>query len=451
MALYALMRPQRHTRFGRRALAVLTGSTLGLTGVAASAQAAPRPAASPAVAACVRHAFAAEVNFAGKTVWRTPLAAPTVELATAFAPAIGATIGYWPENAAVHALRLKDGKELWHYAQGFSLNGVWLNHKVVSVLTDDFGGGGVLSGLNASTGALLWRIKIPGKGLTIGGPVVTHDGGLAWVRADGQLQVVDLTTGKVRWSARQGTAAQIALQFPQLVATGPNVYYLAAGRLSAYSTATGAVAWSVHQMPVHTTIAVSAGMVLLNGGWAGDPYGIGAINLTTGAAQWRFTSPTSLALLAGGFGHIAVAAESGTDLHEYLLDAGTGVAVWSTNTQILGSPVVVRKTDTIALEGNGDYDKPALLVDRSIVDGHILWQTTLHHQAATGQSLTVVGTTVLLNPSPEFAHPNNPLFAYNLLTGLPAWTAASFLPLQADPVVAKKAMLLTSATDPDAC
>ena len=56
-------------------------------------------------------------------------------------------------------------------------------------------------------------------------------------------------------------------------------------------------------------------------------------------------------------------------LHEYLLDAGTGVAVWSTDTQILGSPVVVRKTDTIALEGNGDYDLPALLVDRSIVDG----------------------------------------------------------------------------------
>ena len=428
----------------------MTGSALGLTGVAASAQAAPG-AAAPGTAACVRHAFAAEVDLTGRTVWRTPLAAPSVELATTFAPAIGATTGYWPENAAVHALRLKDGKELWHYAQGFSLNGVWLNHAVVSVLTDDFGGGGLLSGLNASTGKLTWRVRIPGKGLTIGGPVPTHDGGLAWVRAEGQLQVVDLTTGKVRWSARQGTPAQIALQFPQLVASGARVYYLAAGRLSAYDTLTGAAAWSVHQMPVHTTLEVSAGAVLLNGGWTGDPYGIGAVDLASGATRWRFTSPTSLALLAGAFGHVAVAAESGTALHEYLLDAGTGVPLWSTNTQILGSPVVVRKTDTIALEGNGDYDKPALLVDRSIVDGHVLWQMTLHHQAATGQSLTVVGTTVLLNPSPEFAHPNNPLFAYNLLTGLPAWTVASFLPLQADPVVVKKAMLLTSATDPDAC
>jgi len=127
------------------------------------------------------------------------------------------------------------------------------------------------------------------------------------------------------------------------------------------------------------------------------------------------------------------------------------LALWSTNTQILGSPVVVRAADTIAVEGNGDYDKPALLVDRRIADGTIVWQTVLKHQAATGQALVVAGTVVILNPDPEFAHPDNPLFAYALLTGKPAWTAATFLPLQADPVVTKKATYLTAANDPDAC
>ena len=161
--------------------------------------------------------------------------------------------------------------------------------------------------------------------------------------------------------------------------------------------------------------------------------------------------PTALALLDGAAGHIAVAAEKPPAVHEYLLDAATGLATWSTNTQVLGSSVVVRAKDTIALEGNGDYDLPALLVDRSIVDGTVLWQTVLKHQAATAQSLDVVGSTVLLNPDPEFSGPNNPLFAYSVVTGKAAWTLPGFLPLQTDPVVGKKAMFLTAATDADAC
>jgi outer membrane protein assembly factor BamB len=437
-------------------MATLTGSALALAATAASlATSSPASAveSSAAISAvCVRHAYAAEVGFNGKTIWRTPMAATSQELQTAFSPAIGATVGYWPEDGAVHALRLKDGKELWHYQQGFSLNGAWLNHGVVSVLTDDFGGDGVLSGLNATTGKLTWRVKIPGKGLTIGGPVATADGGLAWVRADGQLQVVDLTTGKIRWSARQGTAAQIATQFPQLMTVGKQIFYLAAGRLSAYLDTTGAVSWSLHKMPVHTTLEAGAGEVLLNGGWPGGPYAIGALDPVKGGVLWHFDAATPLALLASTPGHIAVAAESGpVPLHEFMLDATTGLATWQTDTQLLGNPVVIRAADTIAVEGNGDYDKPALLVDRSLVDGHILWQTTLHHQAATGQSLTVVGTTVVINPDPEFANPDNPLFAYSLANGHPAWTATTFLPLQAGPVLTKKAMLLTSASDPDIC
>ena len=48
-------------------------------------------------------------------------------------------------------------------------------------------------------------------------------------------------------------------------------------------------------------------------------------------------------------------------------------------------------------------------------------------------------------------NPNNPLFAYGLATGKAAWTSPGFLPLQAEPVVGKKAMFLTAATDADAC
>jgi outer membrane protein assembly factor BamB len=434
-------------------MAVLAGSALGLAGSTASVAAASgQPAARTTAAACVRHAFAAELALNGKAIWRTAMAATTEELQTSFTPAVGATVGYWPEDGIVHALRLKDGKELWHFKQGFSLNGVWLNHGVVAVLTDDFGGNGQLTGLNATTGKAVWRVTIPGKGLTIGGPVATADGGLAWVRADGQLQVVDLTSGKVRWSQRQGTPTQIGAQFPQLETLGAQVFYLAAGRLSAYNDKTGAVAWSEHKMPVHTSLDVAAGDLLLNGGWPSAPFAIGAVDPVHGATSWTYASPVALTLLAGGSGRIAVAAETGPlPLHEFMLDAQTGLVDWQTDTQLLGNPVLIRTLDTVSVEGDGDYDKPALLVDRSLADGHVLWQTTLHHQAATAQSLTLVGSSVMINPDAEFANPDNPLYGFSAANGHAAWTNATLLPLQADPVLTKKTMLVSAADDPDSC
>jgi outer membrane protein assembly factor BamB len=442
------MRRGEQTGFGRRALAVLAGSTLGLTGTTASLAAGPTHSAA---VACVRHAFAVEVGLNGKVLWKTALAATTTEYQTSFDPAVGASVSYWPEDGVVHALRNRDGKELWHYQQGLSLDGLWLNSGIVSVLTDDFGGGGVLSGVVAATGKVTWRVKIPGQGLTIDGPRATADGGLEWVRADGKLQVIDLVTGKARFSVREGTAAQIGQQFPQTAAWGGRIFYFAGGRLSAYDDKTGAVAWSIHGVPVHAGLAVAGGQVLLNGDWPGAPFAIGAIAPATGVKVWQFNPGAELALLASGSGRIAVGTDASKEPHEYVLDEHTGVVDWQTDTQIFGTPVVIRAHDTISVEGNGDYDRPALLVDRNLTDGTVIWQLTVHHQPATAQQLTVAGPVVVLDPDPEFAHPNNPLYAYSLANGHLAWTLASLRPLQATPVVLGKAILVSSADDADLC
>jgi outer membrane protein assembly factor BamB len=434
----------------RRAFTVLASSVLALTGIATSQAQAQTPRA--AVPVCVRHAMAAAVAANGKLIWTAPMAATSTEFQTSFAPAIGATIGYWPEDGMLHALRLKDGHELWHFKQGFSFNGTWLNHGVLSVLTDDFGGGGVLTGLNATTGKMKWRLKIPGKGLTIAGPSATTDGGLAWVRADGQLQVIDLVTGKARWSARQGTAAQMTAQFPQIATLGTRVFYLAGGRMSAYDDRTGAVTWSIHGAPVHARLLVAAGRLLINGGWATKPYALGSVDPALGGPQWLYDNGAALSVLAGAAGHIAVEpADATTAQHEWMLDATTGLAAWQTDTSINNLSIVIRPHDTVSVEGVGDYDKPALLVDRSLVDGHVLWQTTVHHAAATSQSLVVVGTAVVINPSGEFANPYNPLAAFSLANGHPAWSVSTLRSLQADPVVKPKLMYVTTADDPALC
>lgn len=433
-------------------MALVAGSALALTTCPAASAAQPGHPPATAAAGCSRHAQAVALAPNGKAVWRTNLPASTLELQTAFTPAVGATASYWPQDGIVHALRNKDGKQLWQLKQGYSLNGVWLNHGIVSVLSDDFGGGGVLAGYVATTGRVKWRVKIPGKGLTIDGPLATADGGLAWVRADGVLQVLDLTTGKARFSVREGTAAQIAKQFPQLQLLGGRVYYLAGGRLSAYNDKTGALAWSVHGAPVHTAMSQAGGAIVLLGGWSDGPLALGAVNPANGTRLWKVDEAYPLAIMSSGFGQIALATEPGsTAPHELLVNATNGSVEWQTDTAVNPTAVVIRAHDTISVEGTSDYDKPALLVDRRSSDGAVLWQTTLHHAAATATRLHVTGTVVILEPSTEFAHPYNPLYAFSLASGHPAWSNGTVRPLQAPPVIQGRQLLLTSGDDPDLC
>lgn len=445
MAAYALMR----RGFGSRFLAVLAGSALGLAGTASAS--ASTPGAVPA-AACTRHAMAAAVSASGKFAWRVALPATDSELQTSSKPAIGATIGYWPEDGIVHALRLKDGKELWHLTQGLSNNGVWLNHGVVSVLTDDFGGGGLLTGLKAATGKVLWKDKLPGKGLTIDGPRTTGDGGLAWVRADGVLQVIDLVTGKARFSVREGTAAQIGVQFPQMQVVGGRVYYLAGGRMTAYDDRTGAVIWSRHGAPVHTTMSRVAGQLLLNGGVAATPFALTAVNLTDGAPLWSYDAGQTVDILGGGAGHVALVPDDPAAAHhEWMLDAVTGTLAWTADVQVTGQAIAFRSLDTVTVEGNGDYDKPALLVDRRLADGSVIWQRPVTHAAATAAALVLDFGLVIISPTGEFAHPYNPLYAYRLADGHPAWSIGTLRPLQDAPVLLRTRMYVSAADDASLC
>ena len=324
---------------------------------------------------------------------------------------------------------------------------------MVSVLTDDFGGGGLLTGVNATTGKVTWKVQIPGKGLTIDGPQVTADGGLAWVRADGVLQVIDLTTGKARFSVREGTAAQIAVQFPQLQALGGRLYYLAGGRMSAYDDLTGAVVWARHGAPVHTLMSVVAGQLLLDGG-GGDatPYAVTDVNLTDGAPLWSYNPAVPVDILGGGGGHVAVVPDDPAAVHhEWMLDVTSGALAWTADVQVTGQAIAFRAHDTVAVEGNGDYDKPAMLTDRRLTDGSILWQVPVTHAAATAQTLTLTFGLVVISPTGEFAHPYNPLAAYRLTDGKAAWSIGALRPLQGVPVLLKTRMYVSTADDPDLC
>ena len=266
------------------------------------------------------------------------------------------------------------------------------------------------------------------------------------------LQVIDLTTGKARFSVREGRAAQIGVQFPQMQVVGGRVYYLAGGRMTSYDDRTGAVVWSRHGAPVHTTMTLVAGQLLLNGGVAATPFAITAVNLTDGAPLWSYDAGQTVDVLGGGAGHVALVPDDPASVHHvWMLDAVTGALVWTADVQITGQAIGFRAHDTVAVEGNGDYDKPALLVDRRLSDGSVIWQTPVTHAAATAQSLTLTFGVVIISPTGEFAHPYNPLSAYRLTDGHPAWSIATLRPLQDAPVLLKTRMYVSAADDANLC
>ena len=92
------------------------------------------------------------------------------------------------------------------------------------------GGGGVLSGLDATTGKLLWRIKIPARGSRSTARCSRGRRPRVGSRRRAAA-VVDLTTGKIRWSARARHAGADRHAVPPDRDPGARVYYLAAAAL----------------------------------------------------------------------------------------------------------------------------------------------------------------------------------------------------------------------------
>jgi outer membrane protein assembly factor BamB len=177
-----------------------------------------------------------------------------------------------------------------------------------------------------------------------------------------------------------------------------------------------------------------------------------AVNLTDGAPLWSYDPGSPADVLGGGGGHVALVPDDpAAPHHEWMLVAATGVLAWTADVQVTGRAIAFRAHDTVAVEGNGDYDKPALLVDRRLTDGGVIWQTKVTHAAATADSLALNFGLVILSPTGEFAHPYNPLYAYRLTDGKAAWSIGTLRPLQDLPALLRTRMYVSTADDANLC
>jgi PQQ-like domain len=311
-----------------------------------------------------------------------------------------------------------------------------------------------LTGLDASTGRVRWTLRIPGA--ITGNLDVTADGGLAMVGADGGLQVVDLSDGRVRWrrpSALPPDPADANTQ--QAMAVAPGMVLLAVnGRLTSYDDRTGQVRWTEALRPIQVayganelSLRVYAGLVYLTAvqhkgeQWAPVLLGINAVN---GRLKWRFVANPQEALDSYASGLVYATTNSGR-AWLYHLDPATGRVRWRVAS---GYPASVPLATSAGYVTGSSLDGTDEITMRAAPTGVSRWAVRLFGLMGGGRlSLFPAGPLVVVTAS-SANRPYAPdvLAAFRIADGRRAWeiTMPTQVPVPLSAV--QGGMLVQSAT-----
>lgn len=382
-----------------------------------------------AAAGCTE--WAQEVSLTGQLSWQVLLeTAPESELGPDVAPLAVGGVAVFAQAGVVHGLRLAGGQALWTYTGGFAVYGMWRWQGVVVVLSGWSGGGsaikgetwgGRLTGLDAATGVVRWTLPKSGIGPQTYA-VATADGGLAVAGTPGQLLVVDMADGTVRWSRAVTDPAGLA-------AAAGLVLYGSGGKLTAYDDRTGVLRWTAASMDMDLPqMQLAAGLLLVSSAFGGAP--VTAYTPATGRVAWTFGTPgpqagvtASWESAAAGPSGVAVAvANLPAPGRLYLLNLATGRVRWQAAALVGGGPLPTA-AGVIDIEGTA-ANGPVAIVDRDAADGRIRWRDTLPEPASdAGESMEQVvqaGQLVLVQSNAAAGQPVT-LSAYRLDDGGLAW------------------------------
>ena len=377
-------------------------------------------------------AWAQEVSLTGQVRWQVLLGrGPEEELGPDAEPLAVGGVAVFAQAGVVHGLRLAGGQALWTYTDGLSVYGMWRWQGLVVVLSGRSGAGpaiegdtwdGRLSGLDAATGVVRWTLPMSGIGPQTYA-VATADGGVAVAGMLGQLLMVDMADGTVRWSRAITDPAGLA-------AAAGLVLYGSSDRLTAYDDRTGVPRWTAASTDMDLPqMQLAAGLLLVSSAFGGTP--VTAYIPATGRVAWTFQTPGaqagatgSWAAVAAGTAGVAVAV---TNLPGpgglYLLDPATGRVRWQATT-LVGPGPLLTAAGVIDIEGTAANGLETI-VDRDAADGRIRWQDKLQQQSSTawqGMELVQAGQLALVKGNPTPGQPVT-LSALRLDDGSLAWQA----------------------------
>jgi outer membrane protein assembly factor BamB len=280
--------------------------------------------------------------------------------------------------------------------------------------------GGRLTGLDAATGVVRWTLPMSGIGPQTDA-VATADGGLAVAGMLGQLLMVDMADGTVRWSRAITDPAGLA-------AAAGLALYGSDDRLTAYDDRTGVPRWTAASMDMDLPrMQLAAGLLLVSSAFGGTP--VTAYAPSTGRVAWTFETPgpqagatSSYVAAAAGTAGVAVAVANLPDPGRlYLLDLATGRVRWRAPA-LVGAGPLLTAAGVIDLEGTAAKG-PAAIVDRDAADGRIRWQDKLQQQFSdAGQGMVQLVQAGQLTLVQSNAGPGQvTLSAYRLDDGSLAW------------------------------
>ena len=277
---------------------------------------------------------------------------------------------YLGSGGSLVGLDLDDGSPRWERRDAGSLYGLWLSDGLLVALLDQVGDHAHVLGVDPADGSVRWGYDVPGQGL-LGGQDLTDDGGLAWVHADRSTQVLDLTTGTIRWT--QPTTHE----FPGLAALSGVVLRTTDDAVVAYDSLTGEVRSTTPASTAEVTL-LPVGDLAIQFQTAVGPALDGQLVATgaDGRERWRVPGDPLTNVVALNANRVVLQTETGLEPHELImLDATTGERLWSeptlaSATSALSDTVLL----TVSTQLNGRVTEA---VARSVVDGHVLWQAPM--------------------------------------------------------------------------
>ncbi len=227
-----------------------------------------------------------------------------------------------------------------------------------------------LDAYDASTGTPVWSYKTGGD---VHSPAVAN--GMVYVGSDDhKLYALNGTTGARLWSYTTGK------QVDSCPAVANGVVYVGSfdGKLYALKASTGAALWSIRGFGGGSP-AVDNGIDFI-GSSRGGVYGVSALNASTGALLWSYTTGgpvESSPAVANGVVYV------GSDNHNvYALNESTGALVWSytTGDEVSSSPAVA---NGIVYVGSWDHNMYGL----NASTGSLLWSYNMGYDVLSSPAV----------------------------------------------------------------
>ena len=424
------------------AAATVTAKTAAAPGTqAGAAKSGTKLAGAPpaaTIAGCRTGAWAEDFTDAGRLTWQVSLpATPGLGYASPVSPARSGGMAVFADGNALYALRLGDGRPVWHREFGPAKNpgqgtvdGLWTwDGSVIAALGTGSAAPALVS-LNPANGAVRWTVSLASAGLE-DDPVITSDGVLAALSQTGALRAFDLATGRLLWSSQYLKAGLLAAGTVIIGNAGHGSSITDETRaLTAFDGRTGKVAWSASGLPGGSQFVPAPGGRLLMydvplpvppGTRTPAPAPVTALDAATGKTLWTLgTGRPVTAVWAAPAGVVVATGLPGTVLVEdpgarlYLADLGTGQVRWSAagHTDPYTTPVIT-PTDVITV---ATTPATGTVTDHAARSGAVRWRAPITD--VYGRFLAKpAGPDVLVTFPPVAASKPSVLLAIDVATG----------------------------------